>query len=68
MSLKNEIELANTKTKLRELEERYEMRQQETPENLHVHELTLRSLKRLINQLKEEIILFEAHQHIGHGT
>jgi len=64
MALKNETELFNTREKLRELELRYEQRKRETPANPHVHELTLHSLKRLINQLKEEISLFEVHQPV----
>ncbi len=48
MALKNDIELFNTREKLRELESRYEQRKRETPANPHVHELTLHSLKRLI--------------------
>ena len=59
MTLKNDIELANTRAKLRELEERYEARRQEPARNTHTHELTLQSLKRLINQLKEEITRYE---------
>lgn len=62
MSLKNDIELENTRAKLRELEDRYEARRGEIAVNSHVHELTLQSLKRLINQLKEEIVRYEAHQ------
>jgi hypothetical protein len=62
MTLKNNTELSNTRAKLRELEQRYQNRLHETPVNRHVHELTLASLKRLINQLKEEITLFEVHQ------
>ncbi|HEY3243139.1 MAG TPA: hypothetical protein VGM03_07285 [Phycisphaerae bacterium] len=62
MSLKNNFELANTREKLRELEERYEARRKERPPNAHVHELTLQSLKRLIDQLREEIACYEASQ------
>jgi uncharacterized protein involved in exopolysaccharide biosynthesis len=65
MTLKNNTELANTQAKLRELEERYQNRLGETPANRHVQELTLASLKRLINQLKEEITLFKVHQSAG---
>lgn len=65
MALRNQIELANTRGKLQELEERYEARMRDTPANPHVHELTLQSLKRMINQLKEEIALFEVHQPAG---
>ena len=62
MTLKNDIELANTREKLRELEDRYKARSQETPDNPRVHELTLQSLKRTINQLKEEIARYETRQ------
>jgi hypothetical protein len=62
MTLQNSTELANTRRKLRELEDRYQARLQEEPVGRHVHELTLQSLKRLINQLKEEITRYEIHQ------
>ncbi len=65
MTLRNEIELVNTREKLRELEERYNARLQEIASDPYIHELTLQSLKRLINQLKEEIALFEIHQPAG---
>jgi len=65
MTLKNDAELVNTREKLRQLEEHYNSRLGETSTNPHVRELTLRSLKRLINQLREEIALFEAHQLAG---
>lgn len=60
MRLNSDIELANTRETLRELEDRYESRRKETAANPHVHELTLRSLKRTINQLREEIARYEA--------
>lgn len=62
MTLANDIELENTRRKLRELELHFEARTRESADNGHVHELSLRSLKRLINQLKEEIALYEVHQ------
>ena len=65
MTLRDDIELANTRRKLRELEERYQARLREAPANPHVQELTLLSLKRLINQLKEDITLYEVHQPAG---
>ena len=43
MALKNDIELANTRTKLAQLEARYEQRRNETGGDEHVRELTLRS-------------------------
>lgn len=62
MMLKNEIELANTKAKLGRLEARYEARRNETGGNAHLRELTMHSLKQYINQFKEEIVRYEAHQ------
>jgi len=62
MSLKNDIELENTRRKLRELEEEYEAAMKRPIDNAHVRDATLNSLRRLINQLKEEIARYEAHQ------
>ena len=62
MSLKNDIELANTRGKLARLEARYEALGNDTGEDEHVRELTMRSLKRYIDQFKEEIARYEAHQ------
>ena len=62
MTLRNDTELANTREKLRELEKRYARRLKEKPINERVHELTMASLKRVMNQLKEEIALYEIHQ------
>jgi uncharacterized small protein (DUF1192 family) len=53
-------ELEATREKLRLLEERYEANQREQGGDEHLRELSMRSLKRLINQLKEEIGRFEA--------
>lgn len=62
MTLKNDVEWNNTREKLRELEEHYEFRQKEPVTNQYVRELTLRSLKKFINQLKEEIAIYESHR------
>ena len=62
MSLKNDTELANTRAKLARLEARYEELRSDAREDSHVRELTLRSLKRYINQFREEIARYEAHQ------
>jgi uncharacterized small protein (DUF1192 family) len=62
MNLKSEIELANTRGKLRMLEEDYEARSGEIGGDEELREITMESLKRLINQLKEEIARYEAHQ------
>ena len=61
MNLQNATELKTTREKLRLLEERYDAVWRETAEGDRVRELTLRSLRQLINQLKEEIARFEAH-------
>jgi ribosomal protein L29 len=66
MILKNDIELANTRGKLARLEARYEALGNDTGEDEHVRELTMRSLKRYINQFKEEIVRYEVHLRCGH--
>ena len=61
MSIQNRRQLENTRKKLQELEQLYLQTQQGTATNEHVQKLTLRSLKKRINQFKEEITRFEAH-------
>jgi len=60
MKLQNQSELEATRAKLRLLEERYEENTREQDGDEHVRELSRRSLRRLINQLKEEITRFES--------
>ena len=56
MKLQSVHELENTRRKLRELlEEEYEAAMKRPIDNAHVRDATLNSLRRLINQLKEEI-------------
>ncbi len=62
MTLRSDRELANTRRKLRLMEEGYEEARTETDEDEHLRELEMESLKRLINQFKEEIARYEAHQ------
>ena len=57
--IENQRQCENTRRKLRDLEELYEKKRVERGDD-RVGELTLRSLKKRINQLKEEIICFEA--------
>jgi len=64
MSLSNDVELANTRAKLAELEARYEELRGDTVEDEHIRQVTLRSLKRYINQFKEEIARYKAHQEV----
>ena len=59
--LKDQIELENTREKLRMLEQQYAAAQARPSVNQHARQLTLRSLKKLINQLTEEIVRFESH-------
>lgn len=61
MALHSEVELNNTREKLRRLEEQYERSAREPAENEYVRKLSLASLKRWINRLKEEIARYEAH-------
>ena len=63
MTLENETQLLNTRIKLRELQERYEALRADQSEDPRVRRLTMTSLKRLINQLTEEITRFESRLH-----
>ena len=62
MTTENRRQLENTRRKLRMMEELYERMRQEPTENALVQELTLRSLKKRMNQFKEEIIRFECRK------
>lgn len=59
MSIENRRQLENTLRKLKELEQLYAKKLHDTAASEHVRELTLRSLKKRINQFKEEITRFE---------
>ena len=59
MSIESRRELENTRTKLQELEQLYAKIQRGPVTSEHVRELTLRSLKKRINQFQEEITRFE---------
>jgi hypothetical protein len=65
MSLHSQRELEAAREKLRLLEERYEAEKREVGGDEHVRELSMRSLKRLINQLKEEIARFQSRTPLG---
>ena len=60
MTLQSQRELEATREKLRLLEQRYDANKREQGGDEHVRELSMRSLKRLINQLKEEIARFQS--------
>ena len=63
MMIDNQTQLLNTRTKLRELQERHDALRVDLSEDARVRRLTLMSLKRLINQLTEEITRFESRLH-----
>ena len=63
--LQTERQLENTRRKLRLLEEHYDARWHEESPNTYVEELSRRSVKRTINELKEEVIWCEAHLAAG---
>jgi len=56
MTLQSKRELEVTRHKLKMLEDQYEATRNRPGEDEHVRELTLQSLNKLINQLKEEIV------------
>jgi uncharacterized small protein (DUF1192 family) len=58
--IENRRQLENTRVKLRELEELYADKEGVSSAD-RVRVLTLRSLKKRINQFKEEIARFESH-------
>lgn len=61
MNIQNRRQLDNTREKLKILEGRLRDLDGEPAANIRTRELTKRSLKKLVNQLKEEIVRFEAH-------
>jgi flagellar biosynthesis chaperone FliJ len=62
MTLQNDRELANTREKLRLLEQSYQEVCEEHHGDETLREMELESLTRFINQFKEEIARYEAHQ------
>jgi hypothetical protein len=65
MTLESRHQLENTRMKLQELELLYTKTEHAPRTDAHVRELTLRSLKKRINQFKEEIARFEARANQG---
>ena len=63
--MQNACELEAMREKLRLLKERYEANRREQSGDAHVRELSMRSLKRLINQMKEEIARFESRASLS---
>jgi hypothetical protein len=65
MELKDEREVEVSRQKLRSLEARYQAVERDPGEDPHIQELTLQSLKRMINQMTEEIVRFETGRSSG---
>jgi hypothetical protein len=61
MTLQSKRELEVTRKRLQELEQLYAETQADLTQSDYSRELTLRSLRRTANQMKEEIARFEAH-------
>ncbi len=61
MKYLNDVELANTRRKLSELEALYRTHEHEIGGDEELRDMTMESLTRLINQLKEEVGRSEAH-------
>lgn len=65
MNIRPPLQADNTREKLRMLEEQYERAAARTDESEFVRDATPRLLKRLINQLKEELAWFESRTTAG---
>jgi hypothetical protein len=62
MNIESQRQLENSQAKLKLLENRLRELDKEPALNPQTRELTKKSLKKLANQLKEEIIRFESHR------
>ena len=67
MNLASEQEVEATREKIRLLETRYEALCQEPTDDAHVRELTLRSLKRIIHQMQEDILRYSCRAASRHS-
>jgi len=65
MKLKSPAQAANTRSKLARLEAQYVAAQQRHPTDSTADQAILYSLRRMINQLKEELILYECDLRTG---
>ena len=65
MTIDTQNQLENTRLKLQELERLYDETKQGAATSEHVRGLTLHSLKKRINQFKEEITRFVARDTPG---
>jgi hypothetical protein len=65
VNLRSELEVATTQSKLAMLESRYNILGREVGGDELLRSATMRSLKRTINQLKEEIARYRAHHPVA---
>lgn len=65
MGIVNEVQLVYSREKLQMLEDQYEVVKNDQQQSEKARSVTMRSLKQLINQLKEEIARFEAGQAVN---
>jgi len=65
MSLKNDHERINTQAKLARLAKRWQALSSETGGDEELREMTMESLKRTMNQLREEIALYDARHGVA---
>jgi hypothetical protein len=64
VSLQSEQELINTRTKLARLEARYESLRADAGGDEELRLMTMESLKRTINQFKEEIARYQTEKAV----
>jgi len=64
MSIQSRRQLENTKKKLQIIEARFQSLESSPDGNTKVRDLSRRSLKKLINQMKEEIARFESRASV----
>jgi hypothetical protein len=60
VKLETREHVENTRTKIRLLEERYRANEAEAGPITEARRLTMRSLRRMINQMTEDIVRFES--------
>jgi hypothetical protein len=68
MSIKSDLERRNTRNKLGRLAERLKALSFESGGDEELREMTTESLKHTINQLQEEIAIFDAHRGVASET
>ena len=62
MRIQTDRQLQNAQRKLKLLEDRLRQLDQVPAKNARTRELTIRSLKQLANQIKEEIVVYSARR------